>query len=304
MFLPYHLLAISLKRTECWKPYLDYERSLMKHENCKCCIQFIGSCRSTDVIPKFLKFRIPNNGCFEPTAVHNFQRKLVKQELFKAKKTLGEHELKVKERRDIFKGFLPQKLLPSVLLFTRVTVFNTRKNGEATHTKKLENLSKEQERLLYNLHNTVKLFELDVFPPKYVLDTLVLGPKNPVLEKLGQKVMLAEIDLLLNRLQKQNVSNDVINDINIATISYIKKCSKQSIPRNLIMTKKYLKEHDLLAVPFDKGIGICLMKCQSYENKLMDILKLKQFKKKLVKMLVRILYKRRRENQFCFRGAE
>ena len=83
----------------------------------------------------------------------------------------------------------------------------------------------------------------------------------------------------MNRLQEHNVSNDVINDINTATINYIKKCSKQIIPRNLIMTKKYLKEHDLLAVPFDKGIGICLMKCQSYENKLMDILKLKQFKK-------------------------
>ena len=91
--------------------------------------------------------------------------------------------------------------------------------------------------------------------------------------------MLADIDLLLNRPEEQNESNNVINDINIATINYIKKCSKQSIPRNLIMTKKYLKEHELLAVPFDKGIGNCLMKCQSYENKLMNILKLKQFKK-------------------------
>ena len=97
---------------------LDYERSLMKPENCKCCIQFIENFLSADVIPKFLKFRIPNNGCFQPTTIHNFQRKLLKQELFKVKKTLAEHKLKVKERRDILKGFLPQKLLPSVLFFT------------------------------------------------------------------------------------------------------------------------------------------------------------------------------------------
>ena len=62
-----------------------------------------------------------------------------------------------------------------------------------------------------------------------------------------------------------------------ATINYIKTCSKQSIPRNLIMTKKYIEKHNLLAVPFDKSNGTCLMKTQAYENISMDILKLKQF---------------------------
>ena len=175
------------------------------------------------------------------------------------------------------KSVLTSKLLPSVLLFTRVTLYNTRKNVEATHTKKLENLSKEQGRPLFNLHHTVKLFELDIVPPKHVLDTLALGPKNPVLEKSDWKAMLVEIDLLLNHLQEQNVSNETISDINIAAINY--RCSKQSIPRNLIMTKKYIEKHNLLAVPFDKGNGICLIKPQAYENELMDILKLKQFKR-------------------------
>ena len=175
------------------------------------------------------------------------------------------------------KSVLPSKLLPSVLLFTRVALYNTRKNVDATHTRKLENLSKEQGRPLFNLHDTVKLFEIDIAPPKYVSDALALGPKNPVLEKIDGKAMLPKMDLLLNHLQEQNVSNETISDINIATINYIKKCSKQSIPRNLIMTKKYLEKHNLLAVPFDKSNRICLMKSQAYENKLMDILKLKQF---------------------------
>ena len=122
------------------------------------------------------------------------------------------------------------------------------------------------------------MFKLDIVPPKYVLDTLALRPKSPVLEKLDQKVLLAKIDLLLNHLPEQNVSNERISDINIATINYIKKCPKQSISGNLNMTKKYLKGHNLLAVPFNKGTGICLMKSQTFEKKLMDILKLKQFK--------------------------
>ena len=97
---------------------------------------------------------------------NNFQRKLLREELFKAKKALAEHVSKVYEKRNILKSVLPSRLLPSVLVFTSLTLFNTRKNVEATHTKKLENLSKELP--LFNLHNTVKLFEIDIVPSKYV----------------------------------------------------------------------------------------------------------------------------------------
>ena len=162
--------------------------------------------------------------------------------------------------------------------------------------KKLEYLSKEQRHPLFNLYDIVKLVELDIVPPEYVLHTPALGPKNPVLEKFDRKVMLAEIDLLFNRLQEKNVSNETISDVNIATINYIKKGSKQSIPRNLIMTKNYLKEHNLLAVPFDKGTGIFLIKSKTYKNELMDILKLKQFKK--------MEKARKNAKEFCLKEEE
>ena len=45
------------------------------------------------------------------------------------------------------------------------------------------------------------------------------------------------------------------------------------------MTQKFLKEHEIIAVPFDKGIGICLMKVETYKSKLQDILNLDQFEK-------------------------
>ena len=100
---------------------------------------------------------IPNNGCFERTVVHDFQRKLLKEELYKAKKILAEQESKVYEKKNILKSVLPSKLLTSVLLFTKITVFNTRKNVGASRMKKLEILSKEQERsTLFNLHDTFR----------------------------------------------------------------------------------------------------------------------------------------------------
>ena len=85
-----------------------------------------------DAIPDF---RIPNNGCFERTTVRNFQTKLLKEQLSKAKKALAEHESKIYENRNVLKSVLLSKLLPSVLLFIGITVFNTRKNVEVAHTK-------------------------------------------------------------------------------------------------------------------------------------------------------------------------
>ena len=32
-----------------------------------------------DIIPRFLRFRVPENSCFETTVVHNFQEKLLGQ---------------------------------------------------------------------------------------------------------------------------------------------------------------------------------------------------------------------------------
>ena len=74
----------------------------------------------------------------------------------------------------------------------------------------------------------VILHELDVTTPKYVMDTLSLGPKNSVLEKFNPHDVLAELDGLLSFCKDNNVTDDVISDINIKTIAYIKKCKNKS----------------------------------------------------------------------------
>ena len=69
------------------------------------------------------------------------------------------------------------------------------------HCNKSQNLSKEQERPLFNVHDTVKLIDLDETPPRYVLDTLALGPNNSILDKFNAKEMLAELDILVKKCQ-------------------------------------------------------------------------------------------------------
>ena len=82
---------------------------------------------------------------------------------------------------------------------------------------------------------------------------------------------------------KRKLEEDVITDINVKTLAYIKKCNKQKSSRNIQLTKKYLKDNKLMAIPFDKGIGICIMSVETYKSKLNDVIKLPQFEKVLPK---------------------
>ncbi len=279
MFLPFRLLAKSLKTLDGWKRFLDYRKALINQEKNLRRISFLQQCCDADIIPRFLTFRIPENGCFEATVVHNFQVKLLKTELNKAKKTIEKRAKTVEDRRIALRPVVPDRLVPSVVLFCRIEVSNTKEELVKKHANKLQNLSREQERPLFNTHDTVKLVELDEIPPKYVMDTLALGPNNSIMDKFNPKVMLAELDILLKKCQRSQVPSEIINDINAATTKYIKTCSSQKSPRNLVMTKKYLVGKELVAVPFDKGVGYCVMKQSTYRQKLDNILSLEQFSK-------------------------
>ena len=77
----------------------------------------------------------------------------------------------------------------------------------------------------------------------------------------------------------KEVSEDIITDINVKTLTYIKKCKKVKSSRNVILTKKYLKDNSLLAVTFDIGVGICVMSKETYWEKMDKIISLPQFEK-------------------------
>ena len=261
------------------KLFLNYQRARIKQVNNLLRIEFIENCRQADIIPRFLRFRIPNNGCFEPSVVLNFQRRLLKQELFRAKQLAETHKVSVHEHLTKLREVAKEQWLPSILLHIRYAVAKERVKVVSVHQKKLNMLSKEQARPLRSSLDTVKVVDDDIKPPQYVMDTLALGPKNPVLDKFNPKESLAELDMLLHHCNANNISDDIISEINVATMKYVKACSAQHTPRNLVMTKRYLKENKLLAIPFDKGTGICIMKKDTYRNKLKDILNLEQFEK-------------------------
>merc|ERR1712121_182707 len=83
----------------------------------------------------------------------------------------------------------------------------------------------------------------------------------------------------MGHCKTNKVSDEMITDINVKTLAYIKRCKRMKSSRNIQMTKKYLKDHDLLAVSFIKGIGIFVMKKRDYHSKMDKIIALPQFEK-------------------------
>ena len=85
------------------------------------------------------------------------------------------------------------------------------------------------------------LDNLDEVPPGYVMETLSFSPKNDVLERFNPCGVLAEVDAFLSYCKESKIPEEVISDINITTIMYIKKCKKQKSPRHIQATKHYLR---------------------------------------------------------------
>ena len=242
-------------------------------------IKFLDKCKRADLIPKFLKFRIPTNGCFDDKSVHDFQRRLLHRETIRAKESCQTLQQQLNEKRASLRDNAPEKCLPSILLYTRIAVKDHHNKQTVTHNKKVLSLSEEQERPLFDINNTVITCDLDFKPPSYVIETLALGPKNAVLNPFDPKDIFTELDLFMEHCEKLKIPDDVVTDINIKTLDYVKRCKKLKSSKHIRMTKKYLKDHDLLAVPFDKGIGICLMKKDMYHSKMDNIINLPQFEK-------------------------
>ena len=64
------------------------------------------------------------------------------------------------------------------------------------------------------MNSTVVTLGLCTDLPNYVRETLSLGPKSAVLDKVNPKNILTELDLLLDFCKRHEIEDSVITDIN------------------------------------------------------------------------------------------
>ena len=277
MLLPLLLLKKFLFKNGTWRLYLQYHRALKKRLHSELRIIFLKSCLSNDLIPKFLSFRLPENGVFDDKTVHNFRRKLLRSELSKAHEAKLNSTTKTDEIRRLLADACGVFFLHSVVFYTRQFMRDVTRKTKHTHEKKKQFLSERHSKPLRTVKDTVEILDDSISPPSWVTDLLSLGPKHPILDKFRELHFLADVDSLLRTLKENNASNDCLNDVNALAQWYVKKAKQQRPDRAPSKVNHYLKRNDIKAVPYDKGSGFALMTSNQYETKLLEVLSGDQF---------------------------
>ena len=212
-------------------------------------LRFLSQCLKNDLIPRFLSFRVPQNGCFAPTIVHNFQRRLLKSEVHRAREAVQHHANEAAE------ALLPLKcvrdeLAVSICFYVRQWARSSATSGKQRHAKKVSNLSEQQGKPLRTVGQTVKVLT-DVKPPQFVIDVLAMGPKHPVRDEFNDMHFLASMDNCMRALANDGVEGDATNELNGLASWYVKMARKPGPDRTVKKVAAYLKRSSLKAVPFD-----------------------------------------------------
>ena len=252
MILPLSWMNRLLRRSESLAIVRRYFNTVLKAQNNRMRIGFLTKCLENDLIPKFLMFRVPNNGCFESKTVHNFQRKRLKKEIGEALRERGAFDGKIKEVRLEVKRNVPETLWDSVMFHLRIRLKNNHCETHKRQANKIATLADRQEKPLSKIGNTIKIVdELEI--PEVIKNYLALGPKHPVKDDFDELQFLADIDALLHDMKAAGEPNEKVDEVNAQTLWYCKQMKKQRPDPMLKKVNTYLKRNGIKAVPFDKG---------------------------------------------------
>ena len=97
----------SYQNAGCGGTFLAYRRKRSEIKINKRGPIFLRNCQMNYIIPRFLKFRVPENGYFEERNVHNFQKTLLRREIAKASRKLETQQAELVSIRKKTSGFDP-----------------------------------------------------------------------------------------------------------------------------------------------------------------------------------------------------
>ena len=146
--LPPPILIWTLKNKLIWKLVRDYASIYVKFINCHQRVKFLRVCLEKDIIPDFLRLRVPENGVFSNQAVHSFQTNLLRTEKNKARTDEKNVEVKLERERGVVQSGVDEKFWPSVIKYLSLRGQRQTATLKETHQKKLMKLSERQDRVL------------------------------------------------------------------------------------------------------------------------------------------------------------
>ena len=149
------------------------------------------------------------------------------------------------------------------------------------HKRKLQDLSFDQDKPALNTTGYLKVLD-NIEVPQLVEKVLRFGPRHPVAVKAKENHSLANINILTADCNSNNADSKVINKINALTVGYVNTLNGTKTEKETVLVKKWLRDNEVLAVPYDKGTGFCLKKVSTYMEKCDALLSLPQFQKQLI----------------------
>ena len=199
--------------------------------------------------------------------MHSFQLKLLKQEINRAEKGRKAFKEKLETDRSNFRQNVKPELMASVVSCIKREMRNHSAMVQNRLNGKLDKLSEREDRPLRNgSHSNVVIMDGRELP-KVVLDILSLRPKHPVRDKFNEVHFLADVDKLVRELLENNTEGEKLCENEAFAKWHAKNVRETPLDRGVKKVLDYQRANDLLAVPFDKGCGFCVMKKSTYREK-------------------------------------
>ena len=254
--------------------FWNYYNAYVKWNSIRYRLSFLQTCSTHGLVPRFLSFKIPNNGAFTHHRVIQFQLRILRDEIVKCIESLRQHASKLAACRAIVsKSFNDEELL---LLFSCIRCLASTV-GDAvrcSHNKKISSLRIMFDKPAFGASNGVTNIS-GISLPTYVTELLKFGPKHPILTKFNKMGFLTEVEKILPRVGSSTANATIA----ASAIQYANSPSNKICNAKVKKVRDYLQHNSLVAVPFDKGLGFCVMTADQYSNKALDIISLPQFRK-------------------------
>ena len=88
---------------------------------------------------------------------------------------------------------------------------------------------------------------------------------------------VSDVDKLVRMLREIGPGDEKLCELEDSTNWYAQNARETPLNRGVAKGGNFLKDNDILAVPFDRGKGFCVMKKQSNDKKLEKVLECFEF---------------------------
>ena len=92
---------------------------------------------------------------------------------------------------------------------------------------------------------------------------MAVWPKHPVRDEFNETHFLADI-VFFSDLKNCKVPGEAICEIEAVTKTYTKRVKQTLSDKGVEKARKYLKSNGLVAVPYDKCVGFCVIRKDTY----------------------------------------